>query len=353
MGVLGAILVAWAGAGTTGAGGSPCRWKVVLDAAGPELSGVAALTNRNVWAVGNDDVRGTILHWNGHTWRAVPSPFLPFDIDAASPKDIWAVGSSAVGGLQTRPRAEHWNGRRWKTVPAPSGPGSYLRAVAALSAGSVWAVGAKERGPLVEHWNGSVWKRVTGGPRDGLLQGIDALSSRDVWAVGAQGMTTLGPRSEDSLVERLQAGRWRSLPALEVDYLDDRLLAVSAVSSTDVWAVGSVDEPDRAPLVEHWDGLTWRSVSSTELPETWASLSAVAAFGSDDVWVAGSQGLGKRERVLLAHWNGDVWSQVPGPRGGLADLAARSSRDIWAVGGSLSGEGKSRALVEHYSCATA
>jgi hypothetical protein len=350
MGVLGAILASASAAGEFGTRGTPCRWRVVLDAPGPELSGVAALTDRNIWAVGNDGERGAMLHWDGHRWRRTPFPFLAFDIDAVSANDVWAVGSSAAGGVETRPRAAHWAGKGWNVVPAPGGSRTYLRGVAAISRWNVWAVGAKKRGPLLEHWNGSTWTRVPGGPRDGLLHAIDALSPDDVWAVGTQEMRTLGEGSEDSLVERLRGGLWQSLPAPELDRLDDRLLAVSAESSTDVWAVGSYDEPDRAPLAMRWDGQAWSVEPTSELPRRWTSLSAVAAIGPGDVWAAGSHGIGNGERTLLAHWDGVRWTRMPARLGSLSDLAVLSPRDIWAVGGLVSAQGKSRTLVEHYAC---
>jgi hypothetical protein len=351
--VLGSVLAASASAGAGAAGpGEACRWHVVSDLQGPDLWAAAALADNDVWAVGDNGVRGTILHWNGRRWRSVASPVFAFDIDAVSAHDVWAVGSSLPGGLRTRPRAEHWNGTRWRTVPVPGRSGEFLRAVAALSPRDVWVVGEKERGPLVEHWNGFAWEPIPNGPRDGLLHGIDALSPLAIWAVGTQGMMTLGPASEDALIERLQGGRWRTVPAPRVAWLNDNLLAVDAVSPDEAWAVGSVDVPGRAPLVERWDGRAWSVASMSGLPAE-ASLRGVAAFGPGDVWAAGSRGFGQAERALLAHWDGRHWSQVPGPRGSLADLAALSPRDIWAVGGSLGGGQRSRSLIEHYSCGPA
>ena len=162
--VLGAVLAPSASTGAEAVGpGATCRWRVVRDVQGPELWGAAALADSDLWAVGDNGLRGAILHWDGRTWRRVASPLFAFDIDALSAKDIWAVGSSSPGGLETRPRAEHWNGSRWKTVPTPGGSGAYLRAVAALSPGDVWAVGAKKRGPLLEHWNGTAWGSIMSG----------------------------------------------------------------------------------------------------------------------------------------------------------------------------------------------
>jgi len=351
MAVSGVALAAWLGitAGTE-ATAAPCRWRVLLDAPGPQLSAVASLADDDVWAVGDDGTRASILHWDGRHWRRTASPVFAYDVDASSPRDVWAVGASASGGLQTRPRAEHWDGVRWRRVPVAGAPGSYLRAVAALSPSNAWAVGAKEPGTLLEHWNGRVWKTVAGGPRNGLLHGIDALSPAVVWAVGTQGMMSL-TRSENPLVERLQSGRWKRQATPYLDSADENLLAVDAVSADDVWAVGSADvEGGRAPLVQHWDGRAWSEGSISGLPESQAALTSVAAFGPAKVWAAGYQGFAATERVLLAYWNGTRWTQVSGRSGGLNDLAALSARDIWAVGGFVAATGPTRSLVEHYSC---
>jgi hypothetical protein len=40
-------------------------------------------------------------------------------------------------------------------------------------------------------------------------------------------------------------------------------------------------------------------------------------------------------KTVIAHWNGSAWNQVPSPsppQSGLADVAATSARNAWAVG---------------------
>jgi hypothetical protein len=58
----------------------------------------------------------------------------------------------------------HWNGASWKQVPSPGPRHSVLYAVAATSAGDAWAVGYTNtsRGglALILRWNGAKWKRV-------------------------------------------------------------------------------------------------------------------------------------------------------------------------------------------------
>ena len=324
----------------------------MLDEAGPQLTGISVPTDGDAWAVGDNGVRAAFLHWDAGRWRRIVSPVFALDVDAVSADDIWAVGSSSSGPTAVS-ITEHWNGSRWTVVTVGGRPGEYLRAVVALSPSDVWAVGARERGPLIEHWNGKAWTRFAGGPLDGLLHGIDSFSPRAVWAVGTQGLQTTGRPSENPLVEHWTGRSWQTLSAPSLDRVDENLLAVDAVSASDVWAVGSADlNGNRLPLVLRWNGHGWRRLPMAGLPTSRASLAAVAAVGATDVWVAGSRGFGQSQRTLLAHWDGRRWKQLQSPvrGGGLLDLAVLSPSDIWAAGGSLDANGNSRSLLERYTC---
>jgi hypothetical protein len=73
------------------------------------LTGVAARSATDVWAVGNRQDRSGAIpidrtlteHWNGSTWSVVPSPNVGGNdnllngVGAAS-GDVWTVGSSEV-----------------------------------------------------------------------------------------------------------------------------------------------------------------------------------------------------------------------------------------------------------------
>lgn len=334
--VLAAVLAASVGSGQ---GAATCSWRTVLDAPGAQLTGIAAVGDGDVWAVGTAGARGVILHWDGRTWRRAVTAVLPLDLAAVSARDVWVVGSSSSQPLLRRPRSARWDGRRWRLVPVPGGPGTYLRDVAGRSSGDAWAVGAAQSGPLLVRWDGRAWNAVAAGPRNGLLQAIDL-----PWAVGTQGET--GPTSsEDPLAMRLLGGRWRAAATPHLDTVDENLLAVDAVSPGDVWAVGSADVlGGRAPLVLRLHGTVWRDESISGLPQAKAALLAVAAFGPDDAWAAGYRGFAPQQ-TLLAHWDGRSWTQVPGRPGSLSDLSALSAHDLWAVGSN-----GSSGFVERYAC---
>ena len=141
--------------------------------------------------------RTLILHWNGTTWKQVPSPnpagssdnnFLT-GVAAASAADAWAVGTYTQGGAE-QTLVAHWNGTTWKQVPSPN-PSSYdnLASVAATSATNAWAVGATSAigGTLIAHWNGTTWKQVPSPHLGNLGQlfGMTAPSPTNIWAVGS------------------------------------------------------------------------------------------------------------------------------------------------------------------------
>lgn len=93
------------------------------------------------------------------------------------------------------------------------------------------------------------------------------------------------------------------------------LLAVSADSTTNAWAVGTVNRTgaDPGPLTDHWNGTAWSQATPPSYPTTdTVSLDAVSAASSTDAWAAGFTKVGTKGEALpaTAHWNGTSWSVV-------------------------------------------
>jgi hypothetical protein len=125
-----------------------------------------------------------------------------FAVRGTSSTDTWAVGLSVAGGVD-QTLALHWNGSTWTrvTTPNPGGSGvsNSLVGVAGTSATDTWAVGSTgPSGPsgsakaitsnstLILHWDGSVWTRVPS-PNAGIsaeLFAVAASSAGNIWAVG-------------------------------------------------------------------------------------------------------------------------------------------------------------------------
>lgn len=119
------------------------------------------------------------------------------------------------------------------------------------------------------------------------------------------------------------------------------LTGVSALSPSDVWAVGNHLTPANSfqPVIRHFDGQQWTRVGSLPLHGASGYPVSVQALSDDDVWVGLSSLSGAPSRV--AHWDGSAWSVATLPGGSeIYHVWAADDSDVWAVG-----EG---GQVEHY-----
>jgi hypothetical protein len=206
-----------------------------------------------------------------------------------------------------------------------------LRGIAAISPRDVWAVGIHLAGnserALVEHWDGMRW-RVAGVPQPATfhvdLNAVTAVSATDVWAVGG----TVSRRGQSrTLIEHWDGSAWHIVP----NSVRGALYGVAAGAAGNVWAVG------HGSLTEHWDGTRWRVVPSPS-PGRFAGFAAVSVAGPDSVWAVGTVLRSGNAVALAEHWNGSTWSPVPVPvlvPGGFSQLfgvTSAGSNDVWAVG---------------------
>src|SRR5947209_7846495 len=91
----------------------------------------------------------------------------------------------------------------WTVVSSPTvSGGSELHAVTAISTNDVWAVGesfgaGSPSQTLIEQWNGRKWSVVSSpniGTQNNELSGVTAVSATDIWAVGFFQATSGGPQ---------------------------------------------------------------------------------------------------------------------------------------------------------------
>jgi hypothetical protein len=140
---------------------------------------------------------------------------------------------------------------------------------------------------------------------------------------------------------------------------DESLLAVSASSTSDAWAVGftkTVAAAGRNPLAAHWNGSSWTIVPTPPLTGgAKSTLNGVVALGLTDAWAVGK---GRNGAALAERWSGKAWSVVPVPTSAdsassqLSGISALSPNDIWAVGSVATVVGttvQTRTLVEHWN----
>jgi hypothetical protein len=221
---------------------------------------------------------------------------------------------------------------RLVTSPNPDQFNNVLSAVAAVASNDVWAVGQTGVSTLAEHWNGSSWTVVptpnpaTTGAAQNALLAVAAVSGTDVWAVGYS-ITD----SYATLAMHWDGSRWSLVPTPNPPARDFNsgpiLTAITAISSTDVWAVGGqlFGQYESPAVIEHWNGSAWSLVSAGALDNVQCvcSLSWVAGRAANDVWAGG---------LPLLHWDGTAWSQVTGAGQQQTAASASSTSNVWAVG---------------------
>jgi hypothetical protein len=317
-----------------------------------ELLGVAAVSPSLAWTVGvmfaaNDVNRSLIEKWDGTAWTQVPSAN-PGHIDdalaaAAAPDatHAFAVGERRTSGNLLRPLIEQFDGTSWSVAPSPHrGTASALSGVAAIDSTDAWAVGERElasgaQAPLVEHWNGATWSVVRSpyvhqSPQT-TLSDVSAVSSTDVWAVGTYFAASKG--RYQPLAEHWDGTSWSIVPTPDPGG-DFSFSSLTALAADDVWAVG-YSGIGNGPFAEHWDGSSWNVVTTTN-PGRNSLFLGVAAAGSQ-VYATGVADPGPFN-TLAERWDGTSFQVMSTPNVGgkrfdnFLHRAASDGTVVWSVG---------------------
>jgi len=269
---------------------------------------------------------------------------------AVSANDVWAVGISNVSTTtQDRTLAEHWNGSSWGIIATPN-PGSLhsdLFAVTAISTSNVWAVGAYQIDSaghvhgFAEHWNGSSWSIVfTPNPSSYTFPlAVTAVSSTDIWVVGAYFDVSFNGLT---FAQHWNGSSWTTFFPPNPTGFDDGLFSVSALSASDVWAVGSSRAFDGAPhqsLAEHWNGSSWSLVTTPNLGGS-TEITFVNALEAGHAVAVGygnfvqdvSTRKGEAWDLLAAGGSTSTFQSGPGSGDNALLGLDRSGAAAWAVG---------------------
>jgi hypothetical protein len=219
---------------------------------------------------------------------------------AFSSTDVWASGF----GL------EHWDGTGWSLHRI--GASNYLRGLAG-SARDLWAVGYRTVQPdgpvltMVEHWNDSAWTRQPSvnplrrsADDENVLNGVASAPADDQpWAVGYFANFDGGPRAH-TLIEQWDGSEWKRVAAPNPggSKLDNELWDVTALSSTDAWAVGVITNggTDNRTLIERWDGKAWKTVNS---PSKGTLLRITGDRASKHLWAVGATDAADYQATLI------------------------------------------------------
>jgi hypothetical protein len=236
-------------------------WKVV---ASPNpgsrqniVYGVAAISNKDVWAVGgtqNDDYlwRTLALHWDGDEWSVVPTvdPGATgnvFYAVSASSTGVYATGQIAGTGFPGVALVERWDGTKWNVVSTPADPGGTDMSLAVTASGaSVTIVGDRESS-LAPYTTFVASGTASGlgllsSPNEGTTEndlfGAATAADGSTWAVGWTIDATTG--NHDTLLEQGAAGTWSLVtgPNPNPSNGDNGLSSVAAIPGGGLWAVG-------------------------------------------------------------------------------------------------------------------
>src|SRR5262249_4441608 len=250
--------------------------------------------------------------------------------------DVWTVGNFLPDDPNANPDATlslaaHYNGTSWSIFPTPNaGPNFNTLFGVVATGGQAWAVGVRQNGnfqdrALVEHWDGKSWQIVDvpqpGAGRD-MLFSVSALSPSDVWAVGQQQVTEDGPFS--TLVEHWDGHTWSVVPAANPGSSGNSFYGVLAEPSGNVWAVGQQNGaigPDQ-PLIEPWDGKQWTGVPRPSHGTKSGALFSIDGSNDHLVAVGQTEDAVAAAQPLVETFDGGGWSDaaVPAVPSGFTSL---------------------------------
>lgn len=332
---------------TTSAGSAAVvpQWRIVAQEGVPALVAVDALTPKSVWAVGPSEDRSwerlgggayaVAARWDGsklHVSRLSNKYCAELSgVTAITETDVWAVGTTRNTRPPTPARVE-------KIAKEHGVPVATVRAW--IRKGQCLGATTNTQ-PLVVHFDGRDWRRWhVPSVKDGRLFDIAAVAPNDVWAVGS---ITPKPDEPTPLVMHFNGKEWAIVPTAEVP-LPSELFFVDVAAADDVWFFGGVGPYDEngygwGSIVLRWHGGRWTRVH-TPIGEghykAWmVGALDIAPFG--EVWTAQSDALYDDGALDFVSWSGpsrNVRTRFAQYVDGniVYDLAAVSRATVWLVG---------------------
>lgn len=190
-----------------------------------------------------------------------------------------------------------------------------------------------------------------------LIGGVVAFGASDIWAVGSASSSSYSGCQGRTLTLHSTGASFTEVSETPVATpICASVDGVAGVSPTDIWAVGNTSN-GRDTNLRHWNGSVWTAVpgATIALPPSGGrqqrstGLTAVAARTTGDAWAVGRAEFSDFSRRGLAeHWNGSGWSlsSVPVGTGSVLEgVAIRAANDVWAVGSATSGSNKMTLIV--------
>ena len=248
---------------------------------------------------------GVTLDGNSTTgWKLGPSASVDLSGVTANGAGGW-VAVSPSGSIFERTKGA----KTWGNVDSS---GLAMHAVTHTASGQIIAVG--EFGLVSTRMTASAgWNMTLGDWTQSNLWGITAVSDTEMWAVG-----------EGGVAGHFKDGAWTALLAAPATAT---LRAVWAASSDAVYAVGL------GGVIARWDGKVWKKMSSPLVNGKAATTNWYAVWGNgpNDVYAMGDAG-------QIAHWDGQdttkwTWKTL-GTHidGSMRAVWGLAPDDVWAVG---------------------
>ncbi|SHF80528.1 hypothetical protein [Streptoalloteichus hindustanus] len=323
-----------------------CPVSLPRDPAPEDITGLAAVADEEVWAVGRSAAGALTLRWDGRAWQNVPTPSVEDvklrAVAGSARNDVWAVGEQRDPTTRIRTLTQHWDGREWTVVPSPSPADqkNSLSAVAVAGPDDVWAVGETEstgdgrwpeNRPLLQRWNGRHWT-VVPTPLSEVRASFHTVVVRspdDVW-IGALVGSPFEKRIATAL--RWDGRSWHRCDVPDKDGVDRVGLGAAPDGRPLLVGVHRYSRNSARTRVWHWTGSEWTKVTVSYLENYNGDFGAPAADGSGRVWLVGGPGGGTGG---LFEWDGRRWTAIEpktGGRGRFAAVTALPGGRVW-VGG--------------------
>jgi hypothetical protein len=306
-------------AGPPDAAPVPLAWETVVTdyQPGALLSGWAPAPD-DVWAVGGEQGKSVVLHFDGTSWETM---------DPGLNEQLWWIHGFEGGPVYVA--GDHgaiarWDGAAWEIMETGA-PGTVLFGIWGAAPDDMWAVGGptqvrvtgvEPEGDMVLHYDGTAWQRVE------IQALIDKPASQGdnlfkIWGTDANTVFIVG---DSGLALHYDGAEWTQVPTPATGA---PLFTVTGRSATDVYAVGGL----LAAILVHWDGTAW---SEVEMP--------VAPGVTQGVWTAPGEPLyiGGYYGFTAALSDEGAWNVVD-TRSQLAYHAVfgDGSGAMWAVGGDI------------------
>lgn len=277
-----------------------------------------------------------------------------------------ALAALAVGGAATLAAAPLAQASAVQSHSAAALVSPHVTGVTETSSTTGWAVGfsvpSTGAQPLILRWSGTALTPATSPSpgADGELFGVSADSASDGWAVGHYYKT--GNNVAQTLLVHWNGTAWKQFTSPNPGTSSNDLFSVKAFSPNNAWALGTYEDPPatESMLILHWNGKTWAQVPApnTSSLGTSPSLISITSSSAKDIWAAGTiYNSSNVPRTLLLHFNGSTWTHVTSPDPGtvsdtLDAVSATSPTNAWAVGqygNTVNGATVSQTLLLHWN----